>query len=217
MPWRSHRQTGDEHLFGQLTGAGRVELALQEQPHVGRLDLELVGDAARASPARTESFDGQRCSLKQDARAIFRSALIGKNSRRVAAVSGQPGPAGQAQSSVWGHFAGQVRGVFSQQLHLRLAPDPLPGSGQNGPTACSHGRSHQLRPHGRLVRRAAYRPHPHVTLCRPRPMKSKLASGVPGLGVATSVMRPNTCATLSRSLGLGGVSPSATVTVGSLP
>ncbi len=41
----SHWQPGNEHLLGEFAGAGGVKLALQEQPHVGRFDAELVGDA----------------------------------------------------------------------------------------------------------------------------------------------------------------------------
>lgn len=80
------REACNEHLLGEFSRAGRVELALQEQPDVGRLDVELLGDAlhiiAIADQPRLEIVDLRLSSMFGRIKAL-RSYLVAARASRL--------------------------------------------------------------------------------------------------------------------------------------
>jgi hypothetical protein len=57
----SYREASDEHLLGEFARAGEIELALEEEAHIDRLEVEFLGDAlhvvAIAGQPRLEIVD----------------------------------------------------------------------------------------------------------------------------------------------------------------
>ena len=63
----SYREASDEHLLGEFARAGEIELALEEEAHIDRLEVEFLGDAlhvvAIAGKPRLEIVDARESTV----------------------------------------------------------------------------------------------------------------------------------------------------------